>query len=326
MQMQRIERRRPASELAILGLVAGMLVAANGVVAQTAQYTLRGESLTARVRVDNGALKASEVENRRDGATLKPGEAFSLKFENGHTITTSQMRLDRKPVESAIAAKPNASRRAEQIAGRELCADLSAKDEDLTARWCAIEREGTNYVRQEVTIKAGVKPAHISEVGMFQFAAPGAQVVGTVQGSPFTAGNFFFGFEFPLSDNAVTNGLATSYLKRVLPLEAGQSITYSSVIGAAEPGQMRRDFLAYIEDERAHPYRTFLHYNTWYDLGDKDALNEANVLDRVHALGEELVRKRGVKMDSFLFDDGWDDSTNLWHFDPGLPNGFTKDP
>jgi len=31
---------------------------------------------------------------------------------------------------------------------------------------------------------------------------------------------------------------------------------------------MRRDFLAYLELERAHPYRTFLHYNTWYDIGE----------------------------------------------------------
>lgn len=325
MRMRRIRKHHPASSsLALLGFFVGAVAGTNCVPAQTAQYTLRGRQLTATIHVDNGALKGYEVANRRDGATLKPGEPFALKFDDGHILAASQMKLDGKPVETSIAAKPNASRRAEQIPGRQLCADLTAQAEDLTAHWCAIERDGTNYLRQEVTIKAGANPAHISEVRIFQFAAPGAQVVGTVQGSPFVAGNFFFGFEFPLSDNTVTGGVATSTLKRILPLEAGQSITYSSVIGTAAPGQMRRDFLAYLEDERAHPYRTFLHYNTWYDLGDKDPLNEANVLDRIHALGEELVRKRGVKMDSFLFDDGWDDSNNLWHFTPGLPNGFTK--
>lgn len=325
MRMRRIRKHHPASSsLALLGLFVCAVAGTNCVPAQTAQYTLRGRQLTATIHVDNGALKGYEVANRRDGATLKPGEPFALEFDDGHILAASQMKLDGKPVETSIAAKPNASRRAEQIPGRQLCADLTAQAEDLTAHWCAIERDGTNYLRQEVTIKAGANPAHISEVRIFQFAAPGAQVVGTVQGSPFVAGNFFFGFEFPLSDNTVTGGVATSTLKRILPLEAGQSITYSSVIGTAAPGQMRRDFLAYLEDERAHPYRTFLHYNTWYDLGDKDPLNEANVLDRIHALGEELVRKRGVKMDSFLFDDGWDDSNNLWHFTPGLPNGFTK--
>jgi hypothetical protein len=87
---------------------------------------------------------------------------------------------------------------------------------------------------------------------------------------------------------------------------------------------MRRDFLAYLEDERAHPYRTFLHYNTWYDLGYGERFDEAGGLDRVHAFGEELVRKRGVTMDSLLFDDGWDDTHKLWKFDSQLPNGFTN--
>jgi len=36
-----------------------------------------------------------------------------------------------------------------------------------------------------------------------------------------------------------------------------------------------------------------------------------------------LVTKRGVKMDSFLFDDGWDDYKTLWRFHEGFPNGFT---
>jgi hypothetical protein len=44
----------------------------------------------------------------------------------------------------------------------------------------------------------------------------------------------------------------------------------------------------------------------------------------VHAFGNELMKKRGVKLDSFLFDDGWDDTETLWHFNSGLPNGFTK--
>jgi hypothetical protein len=34
--------------------------------------------------------------------------------------------------------------------------------------------------------------------------------------------------------------------------------------------------------------------------------------------------KRGVKLDSFMFDDGWDDPTTLWKFNPGFPDGLTK--
>ena len=45
----------------------------------------------------------------------------------------------------------------------------------------------------------------------------------------------------------------------------------------------------------------------------------------VNSFGEELTVKRGVKLDSFLFDDGWDDPTTLWRFDKtNFPNGFAS--
>ncbi len=202
---------------------------------------------------------------------------------------------------------------------------MAINDVSLAVHWCAVLRDGANYLRQEITLKATTQPVDIAEVRMFEVAAPDAKVVGIVPGSPLVEGNFFFGFESPLSASAVVEGYVTASLVRTLPLEAGNSITYSSVIGVAAPGQMRREFLSYIEQERAHPYRTFLHYNSWYDIGYGNRFDEAAALDRVHAFGEELVRKRGVKLDSFLFDDGWDDTTTLWHFNPGLPNGFDKD-
>ncbi|MDR3741242.1 MAG: enterotoxin [Terracidiphilus sp.] len=287
-------------------------------------YALEGERLTARFVVEHGSLLGVWVEDRANGAKLAPGEAFSLKLRDGRVIAASQMKLSAAPVLEKVAPIPAASRAAEQVAGHRVCAELNAEEIALTVHWCAVLRDGANYVRQEVVLKAGAKAVDLAEVRMFDFDAPGAEVVGKVPGSPVVEGNFFFGFEFPLSESAVTDGRATAVLTRVLPLEAGNSITYSSVIGVATPGQMRREFLAYIEQERAHPYRTFLHYNSWYDIGYGNRFDEAAALDRVHAYGDELVKKRGVKLDSFLFDDGWDDTETLWHFDAGLPNGFTK--
>jgi hypothetical protein len=46
-------------------------------------------------------------------------------------------------------------------------------------------------------------------------------------------------------------------------------------------------------------------------------------VDRVNAFGRELADKRGVKLDSYLFDDGWDDHQSLWKFNSGFPHGFT---
>lgn len=286
------------------------------------KFELRDVRLQARFTVVHGGLRIAGIRDLSSGAVLRPGEIFSLQFADGSVIPASQMRLAVAPVETAIAPKPTASRFAERLAGHEFCADLSMEGRGLTAHWCAILRDGANYLRQEVTLKAGAEPAQIEEVRLLDFEDPDAQVTGTVRGSPLVTGNFFFGFESPLAESQTANGRALSELHRILPLRAGTSITYSSVIGVAAPGQMRRDFLAYVENERAHPYRTFLHYNTWYDLGGH--YTEAQVLDRIHALGEELVLKRHVKMDSFLFDDGWDDPNSVWGFNSDLPDGFTK--
>jgi hypothetical protein len=113
-------------------------------------------------------------------------------------------------------------------------------------------------------------------------------------------------------------------MTRTLPVRPGTALTVSSVTGVARAGQMRRDFLTYVERERAHPYRTFLHYNSWYDIGYFSKYDDAAALAAVAAFGTELHEKRGVTLDSFLFDDGWDDPKTLWRFNAGFPAGFTN--
>ncbi|HEY9515938.1 MAG TPA: enterotoxin, partial [Gemmatimonadaceae bacterium] len=132
------------------------------------------------------------------------------------------------------------------------------------------------------------------------------------------------GFEHPLSESSVDGERVRCALRRELPLRPESAITVSSVVGIARPEQMRRDFLAYVERERAHPYRTFLHYNSWYDIGYFSKYSEPEALAVIEAFGTELARERGVTLDSFLFDDGWDDPKTLWGFHAGFPNGFTR--
>ena len=207
--------------------------------------------------------------------------------------------------------------------GEQFDLPLASSDASLRVVWSIVLLDGSSYVRQKFTITANGKDAPISRVQLIDVTSNNAAVSGSVQGSPMVAGNLFLGLEHPMARSKVTNGHATAWMERDLSLRAGQSITYSSVIGVARPGQMRRDFLAYLEQERAHPYRTFLHYNSWYDLGYFTPYDQAGVLDRIHTFGRELTQKRGVKLSSFLFDDGWDDHNSLWKFNSGFPDGFT---
>jgi hypothetical protein len=183
-------------------------------------------------------------------------------------------------------------------------------------------RDGSNYLRQVVSIQATGADVPISDVRLLDFDLPDSRVVGTVKGSPIVSGEIFLGFEHPLSLSRVDGSHVLASLPRTLPVRSGSPVTYSSVIGVTRQGQLRRDFLRYVERERAHPYRTFLHYNSWYDLGYFSKYDEAGALDRINAFGQQLHDRRGVTLDSFLFDDGWDDPASLWHFHSGFPNGF----
>ena len=117
---------------------------------------------------------------------------------------------------------------------------------------------------------------------------------------------------------------------RKTTLAKGQSWQVSSVIGLLAPGQARRSFLAYSERERAVPYRSFVHYNDWYEVGirlhDNDdplkRTSEKIWLDILKAWDKELYKKRKTRLDAFVIDDGWDDFNSLWDFHAGFPSGF----
>ena len=250
--------------------------------------------------------------------------AFSILLKNGAIFDARDLELSGPPARKTLTAAPGASCFGERFAGIAVEFPWKTADGSLSGTWSVVLRDGSNYLRQVVTITARDKDQPISRVEMIDMRMRDAAVVGSSEGSPIVAGNLFFGFEHPMSNSKVTAGHATAWIERDLPLQAGHSITYSSVVGVTRPGEMRRDFLVYVERERAHPYRTFLHYNSWYDLGYFTPYDESGALDRVNAFGRELSEKRGVKLDSALFDDGWDNHHSLWQFNNGFPDGFTK--
>ena len=210
-----------------------------------------------------------------------------------------------------LTANPSASRLAERLPGTQLAAELVSADRNLRVSWRGILRDGSRYLRQQLTFRAGPQAIPLKEIVLLDTPVPNAKPTGTVDGSPVVIETAFFGVEHPLSINRGEMGYVRCFLPRGTALRPGESFECSSVIGFVPKGQVRRGFLAYLERERAHPYRPFLHYNSWYDIGYFSKFDEKAALDVINAYGEELVKKRGVKMDSFLFDDGWDDYRDL---------------
>ena len=252
-------------------------------------------------------------------------ECFQLVLGDDKTIKASDFKLAGAPRTEKLTAEPSSPMVARHFAGEQMALEFSDDRDHLAATWKAILREDSTYVREELTLHATDQNVLVKEIVLFDEKIPGAKTVGTVDGSPVVAGNFFFGYEHPMSRNIVSadSTVHCSFLRNAV-LQAGETLTQSWVIGAVPAGQLRRGFLAYVERERVHPYRPFLHYNSWFDIAwDKQKFNEAQSLDAIDQFGRELVQKRKVQMDSFLFDDGWDDDKSLWKFHSGFPNGFT---
>ncbi len=192
--------------------------------------------------------------------------------------------------------------------------------------WSATLTNGANAVIQSLTISA-CRDIHVDEIVFLDDILPGAIQVGSVDGSVVVCGDIFMAVEHPLAKNTVDgDGRVCCRLPRGNVLKTGHSWSFTSVFGVVPPGQLRRGFLFYLEQRRAHPYRQFLHYNNWYDvfLGRpmEARSTESDALAAIAYFGRELVEKRGVKFDAFVWDDGWDDFNSLWDFHRGFPDGF----
>jgi hypothetical protein len=321
-----LQRAGLACSVFVLGACAGVpYAAAQGVTLSTHadDSKLSNDAISISWRISQNTLSHVVIVDHVRSNQVKLASPFSLRLQDGTVYDADHLTVTGKHTEKDLEPDSQAARLVEHFPGKEVSIPLKTADGTLSFIWKVILRDGSKYVREELTSTAAEKDIPIEQIRFIDAVLPSAHVSGTVAGSPVVAGNVYLGVENPLSFSSVTNDRAAAGMKRTLPLRAGQSVTYSAVIGIATRGQMRRDFLAYLERERAHPYRTFLHYNSWYDIGYFNPYDEAGAVDRIHAYGTELTEKRGVKLSSFLFDDGWDNHESLWQFNNGFPQGFT---
>lgn len=247
-------------------------------------------------------------------------------------LASSAMQLVGDPAEMVLAGTPGAARLAQRLPGRSLQATFANAATGLSVQWTAIMTDGANYLRQEIRLHSTREPVSVDRIEMIHGDLPGAKVTGYTDGSPITTDKLFLGIEHPMAKNTVGQGEVVCALPRQCALEIGTVWTVSSGIGVYPAGQLRRAFLHYLERERAHPYRQYWHYNSWYDLNiDRNdstdplqRMTEAQCRDVIQAFGAELHGKRGVGLNGFVWDDGWDDWHSLWEFHAGFPSGFTK--
>lgn len=286
------------------------------------QLTMENAVIRARWDLSPGKQRLLEVVDRETGARLSGGsDLFRVRLANDTEIVSAGLRPAGEATLERIAPCTTAIRLAERLPGWRAALELATADGRTRFLWQAILRDGSNYLRQEIALLAheGSRPV---ELTLLDLPAGDARPCGTVDGSPLVSGDFFLACEHPLAKNQAAAGRALCRLPLYDSPAAGLPGA-SAVIGAAPAGQLRRGFLYYLDRERARPYRPFTYYISWFDIAAPGLkMNESQCLAVIKAFGNELAAKRGVKLDAFVFDDGWDDNQSLWKFHAGFPHGF----
>ena len=142
-------------------------------------------------------------------------------------------------------------------------------------------------------------------------------------GQPVYYRDLFFGVEYPactlLHDGRGRIRVGYEY---GLPVGLSTTASRTAVIGVAPEGDVSTSFLKYVDTIRLRPPLPFVLYNSWYDLRNFD---EKACLESVRLLREKLCRRHGVRLDSIVLDDGWDDHRSLWRVAKNrFPMGFTR--
>ncbi|MGF6595548.1 hypothetical protein P3T23_000255 [Paraburkholderia sp. GAS448] len=287
-----------------------------------ARHSFGNAAIVLSWTIRNQHLAGFALTDRAHARTLSVSAPFVLSLADGRTLGIANLKLLAPLREEALTANAEASRLAERIAGTRISALLGDEQDRLRVEWSVEQHDGSLYLRERVAITAISQNEDIVTVSLLETQVAGARASGEFKGAPVVAGNVYLGFELPLSESQVLDDSVRFILSRALPLEKGKTIVYSAVAGVVRDGQLRRDFATCLERERARPYRPFLHYNSWNDLGCSMPYTEGEAVERIDAIGRELHEKRGVQLDSFLFDDGWDDLSGSWHVGQNLPRGF----
>lgn len=288
------------------------------------EIRLSNKCLSLEIEREDNSLGTGRIQNlwpNADGILTFTPNRFGVVFKDDPS--PDYFKLVSEPVIREVPKNEHSSCAADHESGKEIDAKFLDTSGKLAANWRLILLDGSNYVREECSFTAVNQAVDCTALAMVSGHLPDAKVEGTAKGSPIVNGSYFCGLEHPRAESVATqSGDVSCSVPHLVPITE-TPVTVSAVFGVAPKAQLRRAFLNYVERERAHPYRTFLHYNSWLDIAYGKPYTAAESVEALNAFGEELVKKRGVKMDSSLFDDGWDDTNTVWGFHSGFPNGFT---
>lgn len=167
-------------------------------------YTLSNDLLSVRFEVDGGILRFAGC----PAMNLEPGtDLFKLVLGDGTVLTSSQMTLSSVDLHE-LEADPKAAKGSLRLPGKAIEAYFTHGS--LAVRWRAVLRDGSHYLRTELTLSSNVDQPMTSITPMLyevNTAAAGSApvVVGNTRGAILASDKIFAGLETPMGINTVEN-------------------------------------------------------------------------------------------------------------------------
>lgn len=277
-----------------------LLLVSNGALAS--QYLLNNDNISLSFDDANSAVL---VKDRLSEHKLAPIELFFLTLPDEKVIHASDFKIK------------NVSQKGDAIH-----VDYDHKDFTVSVVLNVLKGK---YASIDYSIQAKGKAQDVAKITFFptkgQSQAP--YVDGAINSSPIVADSFFILPEKPIVNTYAYETTTNLNVELKTPIKTDTPVTFTTYFGTFEAtNQLRRSFNEFINAMRPRPYQPYLHYNSWMDIGFFTTYTEQEVLNRMDTYANELIKKRGVKLDGFLLDDGWDDRTGKWLFGPAFSKGF----
>ena len=268
------------------------------------QYALNSEYLAVSFNDANSAMVLKDVKSQHQ---LSPEELFFLTLPDETVIHAADFKIKH------VDKKDNA-----------IIIDYAHPYFNIMVKLNLVKDK---YVSIDYTIAAVDKAREVAKITFFptrkQSQAP--WVEGSINSSPIIADSFFILPNKPVVNTWAYEATTNLNVELKTPLQPGTPVSYTTWFGTfPETNQLRRSVNQFIDAVRPRPYKPYLHYNSWMDIGFFTTYTEAEVLVRMDEWNKEFISGRGVPLDAFLLDDGWDDRTGRWLFGPAFSHGFRE--
>lgn len=299
----------------ILGMLLALapLFAGDVYVKQSDQGIVLGnDSLEIALDTATGALKLASVRNKIGPSPKLADDGFSLQVNETQELAASSFQVVGREVADLDGD------------GKRVSILLRNKETGIEARIVYEVRKDDFFARRRLMVRepSGEKEIVLGKAQIERLSTDAKLDLGGMGQPVFVGDGLFIGLEHPAAQNRGQDGKVCLFHypgkkigKEFLELK-------SEVIGVARAGGVEDAFAEYLHRIRL-PARSFVLYNSWYDIRSKE-MNTDVFIECYNGFKKALVDPYGVKLDSFVVDDGYQDKKSIWKTDKALlPDDFT---